>query len=239
MELNHKWLRKHAWAFIPITALGGLWSPKLGLLIIPLMIILAVMGFLRGKYWCGNLCPHGSLFDGFLSALSLNRRIPGLLRSPILGAMAFCGFGYMLFTRLSSVAGVWGELSFWDQLGLVFVSNYLVVTIIGSLLAIVVAPRSWCAVCPMGTMQKLTYSAGRITGINADTDQMVSISDVDSCASCAACATACPMQLEPYKNFSAGRFESKDCIRCWACIKNCPVRILSPSGTSLELKQSS
>ncbi|MDD2630217.1 MAG: 4Fe-4S binding protein, partial [Limnochordia bacterium] len=51
------------WLLMPIIALGGLYYHKLGLLLLPIMLTLIVLGVFRGKYWCGKLCPHGSLFD--------------------------------------------------------------------------------------------------------------------------------------------------------------------------------
>lgn len=232
-----KKIQRHAWLFIPLTAVGGLWIPKLGLLIIPLMLTLMVMGVFRGKYWCGNICPHGSLFDRFIALFSFKRRIPIILKSTISRVLLFSWFGYMMVARISSVVHLWGGMDFWDRLGFIFVSNYLMVTIVGSLLAWLVAPRAWCSICPMGTMQKLTYGAGRLSGVNTTTDKVITVEDENKCISCAACARACPMQLEPFKNFKDNKFKDSDCIRCSACVASCPVKILSLSGESQGLKQ--
>lgn len=40
-------VRKYAWIYIPIVAGLGLWYPKLGLSIIPLMLALMITGFLK------------------------------------------------------------------------------------------------------------------------------------------------------------------------------------------------
>ncbi len=49
-------LRKYAWLFTVLVALGGLWEPKLGLLVILIMAGLTVTSFFKGRYWCGNVC---------------------------------------------------------------------------------------------------------------------------------------------------------------------------------------
>ena len=56
-------IRKYAWIFTVLVAIGGLWEPKLGLLVILIMMGLTITAFFTGRYWCGNFCPHGSLFD--------------------------------------------------------------------------------------------------------------------------------------------------------------------------------
>ncbi|WP_205665682.1 4Fe-4S binding protein [Anoxybacter fermentans] len=53
--------------------------------------------------------------------------------------------------------------------------NYLVVTIVGTPLAILINPRTWCSFCPTGTMQILMYKLGKLLGINKKIDQKVSI----------------------------------------------------------------
>lgn len=221
-------LRKYAWLFIVLTALGGLWYPKLGLLIVPVMLFLAVLGFMKGKYWCGNYCPHGSLFDQYISILSLNKKIPPLFKSTVFRVLAFSWFGYMLTIRLVRVAALWGDLPFWDRLGFIFVMNYLVVTIAGTILAFLVSPRSWCSFCPMGTLQKITYTLGKWTGSNLGTDVNITVSSPDMCHSCATCARVCPMQLEPFKHFGPdNQFISDECIRCSSCVTYCPAGILT------------
>ena len=50
-------LRKNAWVFTLLVAIGGLWEPKLGLLVILIMAGLMITGF-TGRFWCGNICPH-------------------------------------------------------------------------------------------------------------------------------------------------------------------------------------
>jgi NAD(P)H-flavin reductase/NAD-dependent dihydropyrimidine dehydrogenase PreA subunit len=221
-------VRKYAWVFVPLVAFGGLWFPKLGLLMIPVMTALAIIGFFSGKYWCGNLCPHGSLFDRLVLPLSANRRIPAFLKSKTAMALMFTWFMYIMVSRLIKVFALWGSASFLDRLGYVFVMNYLMVTVIGTVLAFLVSPRAWCNFCPMGTLEILSYKLGKLLKINGNTDRKVTVASRDMCHSCGKCSRVCPMQLCPYLAFSEkNQFDSEACIRCSTCVKNCPAGILS------------
>lgn len=221
-------LRKYAWLFILLVAIGGLWYPKLGLLMIPIMITLIVMGLLRGKYWCGNICPHGSLFDLIILPISFNRKIPQAFSSILIRGLAFGWFCYMLIQRLIKVFQTWETITFWDQLGYIFVTNYFVVTILGTSLAILINPRAWCTFCPMGTMENLMYKLGKALNITQHTDKLITISDPKICRACGKCAQVCPIQLTPHLEFSAeNQFNSEACIKCSTCVKHCPMKILS------------
>ena len=50
-------LRKYAWLFTLLVAIGGLWEPRLGLLVIAVMAALTITALFKGRYWCGNVCP--------------------------------------------------------------------------------------------------------------------------------------------------------------------------------------
>lgn len=233
-------VRKYSWLFIPPVAFGGLWYPKLGLLMIPLMTTLAVMGFLKGKYWCGNLCPHGSLFDSIIMPISINTKIPSFLKSKIAMALAFTWFMYMLGGRLVKVMAIFGSASFLDKLGYIFVINYLIVTIVGTTLALLVSPRAWCSFCPMGTLEILSYKLGKLLRLNRATDEKVTVARTELCHSCGKCSRVCPMQLTPYLEFSdQNQFDSEACIRCSTCVKNCPAGILSlnNAGEALRIRE--
>lgn len=220
-------VRKWAWLYIPLV-LSGLWYPKMGLFLVPVMLALPILGFFKGKYWCGNICPHGSLFDQFLYPLSANRKIPAWAKAKITVTLAFLLFMFMLGKKLFSVAAFWGATPFWDKLGLIFTMNYAMVTIVGSTLALLINPRTWCRFCPMATFQLLAYKLGKLLGANQKTDTVVTLSALEKCLNCGKCASACPIGLSPYREFSpAGRLENTACIRCATCLVSCPMNLLS------------
>ena len=222
-------VRKHAWIFIPVVAVGGLWYPKLGLLIIPMMLALMVTGFFKGRYWCGNICPHGSLFDRFIMPFSLNKQFPKFFKSKIVISLMFVWFMYMFGKRIYSVSRIWGTVSFLDKFGFIFVVNYLITTVLGTAFSLLIAPRSWCKVCPMGTIQGLSYKAAKKTNSNIKTDELVTVEAVEKCQSCAKCARVCPMQLDPYLSFNpeTNQIEDERCIKCGTCVYNCGSNLLS------------
>ncbi|MDP3487817.1 MAG: 4Fe-4S binding protein [Bacillota bacterium] len=226
-------VREYAWIFTMLVAFGGLWVPKLGLLVFGVIFTLTVVSLTRGRFWCGNYCAHGSLFDRLLMPFSRNVKIPGILRSKYTQAAVFSLFMYNLTTKFIRVSYLWGTLPFWDRLGFVFVGSYLMVTIVGGLLGLIIAPRTWCQVCPMGMMQKLTYGLGKVLRLTAMSDKKVTISRSDKCVNCAKCARVCPMQLSPYTAFSTTRqFDNENCIRCSVCVESCPLRLLTLSTES-------
>ncbi|NMB01159.1 MAG: hypothetical protein GX971_06520, partial [Firmicutes bacterium] len=48
-------IQKYTWPFTLVVAVGGLWWPRLGLLVLPIMLSLAIISFFRGRFWCGNV----------------------------------------------------------------------------------------------------------------------------------------------------------------------------------------
>ncbi len=220
-------LRKYAWIYTILVAFGGLWFPKLGLTV-PLIIIgLTVSSLFMGKYWCGNVCAHGSLFDALLLPYSKNKPFPKITKNPYFPGFIFLFFGFNITRRLLALQEFWGSASFWDQLGMIFVVTYLMVTIAGSLLGIFFAPRTWCTFCPMGTIQRIMHYFGTKTGINKNTNKVLT-PEADKCKACGLCSKACPAQLSPHEAFQDGKqFTHPDCIKCSTCVYTCPTKILT------------
>ena len=226
-------LQRYTWPFTILVALGGLWFPWLGLLVLPIMLTLIVMSFMRGRFWCGKICSHGSLFDYVLGRVSKNRNIPGFLKSPLFVSAFFAFFGYNMTRRLLVVARLWGTIQFWERLGFIFVAAYLMVFVVGGALAVVIRPRTWCSFCPMGTVEKLSYKLGKLSGVANRIDLKVTVSNRELCKLCGKCAKVCPMELTPYKNFStSNQFDNENCIRCGKCVEACPFDLLSISNSS-------
>ncbi len=220
-------VRRYAWIFTILVGLGGQFVPSLGLLVPFIMATLVSTSLFKGKYWCGNICPHGSFFDNLLQPISRQAKIPEFLRSrPVVGAVLVF-FIYNMASRFWSIYGTMGFDPLYQRLGFLFANTYLMVLLVGGLLAVVVNPRTWCVFCPMGTMQEMFYKLGRLLGINDKTDQRVSLVYPEKCRSCGKCGRVCPVQLEPHRNFSTNnQFQDERCIRCSTCTRNCPAGIL-------------
>lgn len=221
-------LRKYAWIFTLMVAMGGLYFPRLGLLVIPVILSLTTLSFFRGRFWCGNICPHGSLFDSLLYPLTGNRHVPKWLKSRIPAALLFTVFSYNLVMKLIRVSRLFGSMLFLDKLGFIFVGSYLMVTIVGGTLSIAFSARTWCQICPMGVLQVLSYRLGKLLRVTRSTDQKITVTHPAMCHICGKCARVCPMQLTPYLEFSKDhQFDEPKCIRCSTCVVNCPAGILS------------
>ncbi|HCX63948.1 MAG TPA: ferredoxin--NAD(+) reductase [Eubacteriaceae bacterium] len=232
--------RKYAWIFTVLVAIGGLWEPRLGLLVILIMAGLIGTSFFSGRYWCGNFCPHGSLFDQIIMPISLNKKIPKFLKSKWMIGGFFLFFMFSFSRKIYSVIPLWGEMVFVERLGFVFVTTYLMVLLVGGLFALTVNPRTWCQFCPMGTLQKLSYALGRKTGVAKKTEPKVTISSQEKCHSCGKCSRVCPFQLKPYLEFSDNnQFDNINCIKCGTCVENCPAGILSleTEKEAIQLKE--
>lgn len=221
-------IKKYAWLLVLLIAGGGMFVPKLGLLLIPIMITLIGISLFRGKYWCGNLCPHASLFDFVMLPFAPLKKIPDFFKSVYWRGAFFLFFMAMFTRKLVNVIGFYGDYDFLDKLGTIFSFNYLLPTVIGITLGLFINPRTWCTFCPMGTMQALSYKFGKVLKINQKTDLKIVMHDQDKCRECGICAMVCPMQLAPYQEVDGnGVFNNEACIKCSVCVSSCPVKILA------------
>lgn len=235
-------IRRNAWIFTVLVAIGGLWVPKLGLLVILIMLSLTTTSFFKGRHWCGNFCPHGSLFDRITLPISFNRKIPNFLKSKYMTIGFFIFFMFNFTRKLMNAFTLWGNYNFLDRLGLVFVTTYLMVLITGGLFAVLINPRTWCQFCPMGSIQKVVHKLGRMVGITEKTEMKVTIENVNKCRKCGKCSRVCPFQLTPYLEFGEdNQFHNINCIKCATCIENCPANILSlkTKEEAIKLKKNS
>lgn len=221
-------IRKYGWIFTVLVAIGGLWQPKLGLLVIGIMAGLLGTSFFSGRLWCGNFCPHGSLFDTIIQPFSANRKLPVFVKSKWFIGGFFLFFVVSFSRKLLNLASLWGTYSLLDRLGSIFVNTYLMVLIVGGAVALLVNSRTWCQFCPMGTLQKLSYRLGRALGIAQKTEKKITLESKDKCHTCGKCSRVCPFQLTPYLEFNdQNQFDDINCIKCTTCVENCPGNLLS------------
>ncbi len=226
-------VRKYAFIFTLLVAFGGQFFPKLGLLVVPVMIGLLIAAFFKGRYWCGNICSHGSYYDFLLLPFSRNAKIPKFMRWTLLSLLVLAWFGFRMTTGLYNASLAYGDPDFWDKTGNVFVNAFMMVIIAGTTLGILVSPRMWCSVCPMGVMQKASNFLGRKLKVTKVTEEKVTIADKDQCHTCGKCSRVCPMQLTPHLNFNEhNQFDSSNCIKCSTCVENCPADLLTLSNQS-------
>ena len=101
------------WILLAYLAIGYFY-PVIGLLALVCMIAPVAFAVSQGRWWCGNACPRGNMYDRLLAKYSPHRPIPTFVRT----------FGFRLFMVLFifTVFGVqmyfaWGD---WNAMGRVF-----------------------------------------------------------------------------------------------------------------------
>lgn len=194
----------------------GYFYPVIGFLALICMIAPVAVSMYRGRWWCGNACPRGSLYDRVLARYSPHKPIPPVLRSK--------GFRIFMVMFIFTMFGVqmyraWGD---WAAMGCVFWTIILITTVVGVVLSFLFAPRTWCSFCPMGTLS--SWVAPRSGKLPAG---YRSIHIDGKCTTkCRLCSAVCPMQLKPYesKNLKDG-YLHPDCLKCGRCEKGCPLKV--------------
>jgi len=133
--------------FLPLITIGGLFYPLLGYLVVAMMAFFLTLSFFRGRYWCWHLCPRGAFLDIALSKVSRNKPAPAFFARQWFRWSIFALFiGFLIYR----IIGTGGSLI---AIASVFVVMCILTTIISIILGIPMRHRSWCVICPMGTLQ--------------------------------------------------------------------------------------
>lgn len=203
---TYRWLL--ASVLLIVLALG--WKyPLLGFVVPIAMLSGMIGGALRGRYVCGNLCPRGSFFDTFFAKFGPNRPIPEKLLGMKLRLIIMVGLiGFMTYQLAQNLS----SLEHW---GTVFWQVCLITTAVAMVLGTIYRPRTWCAICPVGTI-------GNVAG-----GGKYQLTIAESCRSCNLCETSCPMghQIADFK--PNGFLRERDCLQCATCVNVCPAAALT------------
>ncbi|MCX5717482.1 MAG: 4Fe-4S binding protein, partial [Nitrospirae bacterium] len=168
---------------------------------------LAIAPF-KGRAWCDWMCPRGSFYDLFLQKFSTKRNIPAFFRKK--------QFRILMLSLLFGVLGSqiymsWGDI---DRIGLAMVKLLTFTTSAGIILGIIYQQRTWCHICPVGTLSNYMSDGKYPLNIN------------EKCVDCKVCSKVCPMQLNPYRYKEDGIMGDNDCIKCSICVAACPKKAL-------------
>jgi len=144
--------------FLPLIVIGGLFMPILGYLVVAMMAFFIILSFFKGRYWCWHLCPRGAFLDIVMSRLSPNKAVPRIFTKQWFRWLIFILFIVFLVLRISNTGG---NLI---AIGSVFVGMCLLTTVLSIILGVTIRHRSWCAICPMGTLQEKLGRVGK-TGL--------------------------------------------------------------------------
>jgi len=196
--------------FVILLPLGWLY-PLIGYFI-PLCMIAGIgIASWKGRTWCNWMCPRGSFLDSYMKYISPRRKIPYFFRSlPLrIGVIIF------LMSMLTyQIVRLWPDPY---ASGKLFMTLLTITTGVGIILAIIIHQRTWCYICPIGTISNWV-------GKNR---QQLHTKD-DLCSSCKLCDKSCPMGLAPQELKEKGKMSfSGDCLKCGLCVKTCPKDALS------------
>lgn len=202
-------------------------------------LILIVITFLGGRFFCGFICPLGAVIDFFGDGF-----IKRLLKSGRTGKKIFLiskssKYVILLFILFSAILGG-SFIHFFDPLViferfLTFValpigtyfaglySNLKSFIITESLIALLYffiilalnffAPRFWCRfLCPLGGFLSL------ISKIS-----IFKFSFTKGCSKCSLCSKVCPTDAI---DFERETIDAGECINCFRCQYECPDRII-------------
>lgn len=217
------------WYFSPIVIIMGMMEHILnGSFFVFLGMMVAAM-FL-GRSFCGFLCPMGCLQEcaGVINGKAAKQGKRSWIKLIIwviwLGAVAvsfLCGKGevkadfFYMTQNGVSIAEVQNYIIYYSVILLVLVP------------ALLHGRRAFCHyICWMAPFMMLGEKIGQVLHL----PQLHVAATKDACVSCKKCNGACPMGLDVEKMVQEKKScKSADCIRCGACVDNCPKKALSYS----------
>ncbi len=210
--LQARRLKQLFWGGGFLIILAAAWVyPLIGYFIPACMLLGIGLAAFRGRNWCDWLCPRGSFEDALVARFSRQRRIPEVLRRiPLrLGVMAFL-LGLMIF----QIIRLWPDPR---AIGGAFVLLLTITTAVGVVLGVIFQQRTWCYLCPIGTMSNWVGKNRRPLTLAAE-----------RCAECHLCAKNCPMQLTPASLKDQTAMDHRgDCLKCRLCVASCPTAALT------------
>jgi len=138
------------WIVLLIFLAIGWFYPTIGLIALICMLAPVVYGFWKGgRIWCGFFCPRGNFLGNIIGAMSRKGKMPKILGSK------YFRYGFMVFLLGYFTIGVINAQGDPRLTGYVFYRTILITTLIGIGLGISYQPRTWCQICPMGTLSSL------------------------------------------------------------------------------------
>lgn len=168
-------------------------------------ILISLMG--HGRLWCGTLCLRGTFLQHILKPFSLKRSTPKFLTHPMTRIILLSlMMSYMIYNLYMATSIM--------DMASVFYTILLITTIASVILGLIFKERTWCRLCPIGT---LTFI---ISGIRKPSLKHV-VYATACYGRCHRCIDHCPMDI-PIKSYHNEYVLHPDCIRCRNCAKNCP-----------------
>lgn len=222
--------------FATLQAISAAKTFTLGMLI-GVLPVLIVYGVVRGRAFCGWVCPVNLLCEAVdwlrrkLGIKVSERVVPRRAKVWIaLGMLVLSAlFAFPVFEAFSPIAAINRGLLFGSLAG----SFTLIAIVIAELFW---AHRVWCrAICPLGGFYQVIGKVG-LANVHMD---------YAKCIHCDACKKAClvdPIILDPVLSDADVIVRAGDCMVCGACVDACPTgalrmsigRLRKPNGSNQE-----
>jgi ferredoxin-type protein NapH len=184
-------------------------------------LVLIPYALIGARAFCGWVCPVNLLLE-LVDRLRIGLKLPVVERAIPRHSKLWIALGFLavaavtgkpLFENLSPIAAV-GK-------GILFGSLAGIVVLVAILLAeLFWAHRVWCrSLCPVGALYQIV---GRIGIFKVHIDRA-------ACTGCQRCKQVClasPEILDPAITGVQDRVKAGDCMRCGACVDECPERAL-------------
>lgn len=199
-------VRPYVVGFYFVFMIAGLFYPWLGFAVLICMAAPILVALVKGRFWCGNLCPRGSFFDVVMSRFSPQKPVPKFITTKGFKMLVIL---VMMGIFASQLVIHWGSP---EVIGTFLIRMLIITSIIGFFLGTVYHQRTWCSFCPMGTLATLTSKVTNSSKMIIDR----------SCVGCKACQKVCPIGLDPSSGKESGFFEDFNCMKCGQCEVICP-----------------
>ncbi|MFH0826704.1 MAG: 4Fe-4S binding protein [Candidatus Omnitrophota bacterium] len=197
-------------AFVVLLVMGWFY-PLLGYFVPLCMLFGIALSFSYGRKWCDWYCPRGSFYDAYVSAVSPQKEIPPFLKSV---GFRIAVLAFFMLVMTFHLLRRWPDPY---RIGAFFVTLITITTAVGIILALIFHQRTWCLICPLGTLANLIGRNRRLIQI-----------DSHLCVECKLCAKVCPVQIKPYsfKKEGISFVKEGDCLKCGLCLAACPKQAL-------------
>jgi len=189
--------------------------------------ILGVFALATGRFWCGWLCPFGTVQD-VLHRIRGRRDAAQLPHTPwtkflVLGITLLLAwiFADLMFCKVCPAGSLFAAIPHrFASPELDFGSFFYVhvATLVIALAAFFLIGRVWCRyLCPLGAV---LGAFNRLSIIKVRVDPA-------RCTGCAECLDVCPMKITEVKDIE----DCTDCIRCGRCVEACEAEALKISAS--------
>ncbi|MBC7247997.1 MAG: 4Fe-4S binding protein [Actinobacteria bacterium] len=219
----------------PLAAFAAAHASSLWLYLVPAWILLGLT-LVSGRFFCGWICPLGTVLEAIPSPRGRRRgKLSQLRPRDILGRAIEEGHLRLrlkyIFLAVLVLLFLLGANLLWVFDPLVIGNRAVVFILAGSVppvflalvvLAAVAGPRFWCQeMCPLGACLSLAGMAG--SRLPASASPMALVKEESSCIHCGKCALACPFGIvEVADSRRTGRLALADCALCGECVAACP-----------------